>query len=102
PGALQECQPEVPPGGHGGAGGQHPDRRRQSDPDGGSLLCGERGAGGGHCQSGEGQRRHHAAGGRLQAPDLPLLLPGPGGHGFGVPEGGPAGDRPPHRDGADG
>ena len=61
-----------------------------------------RGAGGGHCQSGEGQRRHHAAGGRLQAPDLPLLLPGPGGHGFGVPEGGPAGDRPPHRDGADG
>ena len=40
--------------------------------------------------------------GRLQAPDLPLLLPGPGGHGFGVPEGGPAGDRPPHRDGADG
>ena len=33
-----------------------------------------------HRQGCQGQRRHHAPGRRLQAPHLPLLLPGPGRH----------------------
>ena len=43
-------QPQIPSGGHRYPGGQHPDRRRNSDHYGGPLLRGIRGTGGGHCQ----------------------------------------------------
>ena len=59
-----------------------PRSRRQSDPDGGPLLCGERGAGGGHCQSGEGQRRHHAAGGAFKPRTSPYSFQGLGATGL--------------------
>ena len=56
-----------------------------------------RGAGHGHCPGGEAGRGQHPPGRRLQAPHLPLRLPGPEVRGPGAPVRRPGGHRAAHR-----
>ena len=64
-GALQEGQPQVPPGGHGGHGGERQNRRRKLLRHRRPLLGGERGADLRRGRGREGLRRGPAPGRRV-------------------------------------
>ena len=98
-GAIQVLQPEIPPGGHGGGCQRREGGQRELLHDRWALLRGVGGADRLHRQVRESVRGQHAPGRRVQAPHLPLRLPGDAGRRHRAAEDRPEGDGPAHRDG---
>ena len=97
-GALQKGQPQIPPGGlHGGRVRRAHRRRGPVHCHCRTLLGGERGTDRGGGPGREGGGSGPAPGGRVQAPHLPLLVPGDGRGRPGAPAGGQGGHRTAHR-----
>ena len=96
--ALQEGQPQIPPREHRHRPGRRRfDRRREAGRHRRTLLRGERGADRGRGPGRQAERRLRPPGRRLQAPHLPLLLPGHGQRRHPPPPGGPGCHRTAHR-----
>ena len=93
------AEPRIPGSRHDRPRGRGRDRRAAVHRHGGALLRRDGGAAHGVRLRGEKGRRPDPPGRRLQAPDLALQLPGPGGGGAEAPEEGPRADGAAHRDG---